>query len=595
MTTLNHMAKISASSCDQAIQGDHLYEVLIRLAQSLDNEADQKLLRHLAQRWQEKTFNLMVLGQFKRGKSTLINALLGVNILPTGVVPVTAIPTSLRYGDTIRCVAQFLSGESCDIPLEELPHYVTEEGNPKNEKAVAHVTVYAPSFFLSHGVQIFDTPGIGSTLLTSTDATKKALPQGDAGIFVLCPDPPLTETEAAFLREMSSRVTRLFIVFTKADIVSRSELDELIEFNHQLLREILETDDVPLFRVSARMVLEAIAKGKAPQDAYDFAKLQETVQQFLREEKETVLRKAIATRARGVVTRERGLIQIEIRSITMDEAERAERLERFRAEVQRLAREQQAANDILRGDGARLITEINRCAESIRERVTRELAHDFRELSASDLPRSELLKGAPTIFSYLSERIAIVFSRERARLERQIGEQFVRIREDHVERIYRVLSRLMETAGNLFDAPTSAWNLTVDSTAELEDYWPLLQPSSALGTVRLEFLAFLLPTQWLRRRQVRRLSRALEEGIVANAERLRYHFIQGLERTLHALRDELEAEFSDLVRVVEKAVRQAAVTSSQETTLRLATLSELKTRLQMLEEFDEVLLKEESQ
>ncbi|AXA36180.1 MAG: hypothetical protein D6691_04700 [Candidatus Hydrogenedentota bacterium] len=595
MTILNNIGKIMASDCDRAVQSDHLYDVLIRLAQSLDNDADQKLLRHLAQRWQEKTFNLMVLGQFKRGKSTLINALLGMSILPTGVVPVTAIPTSLRYGDTIRCVVEFRNGESCDIPLEELPHYVTEEGNPKNEKAVAHVTVFAPSPFLSHGVQVFDTPGIGSTLLTNTDATKKALPQGDAGIFVLSPDPPLTETEATFLREVSSRVTRLFIVFTKADIVGRSELEELIQFNLQLLREILETDDVPLFRVSARMVLEAIERSQTPRDAYEFAKLRETIQEFLRNEKEAVLRKAIVARARGVVTRERDLIQIEIRSITMDEVERAERLERFHAEVQRLAREQQAANDILRGDGARLITEINRCAESIRERVTRELEHDFRELSASDIPRSKLLKGASTIFSRLSERIAIVFSRERARLERQIGEQFARIREDHVERIHGVLSRLMETAGNLFDAPTSAWDLKVECTVELEDYWPLLQPSSALGTVPVEIFAFLLPTQWLRRRHVRRLSQALEEAIVANTERLRYHFIQGLERTLRALRDELEVEFSDLVRVVEEAVQRAAVTSRQEATLRQATLSELQTRLQMLEEFDEVLLKEESQ
>ena len=81
-------------------------------------------------------FNLVVLGQFKRGKTTLINSLVGNEILPSSVVPLTSIVTILKFGNDIRCDIFMNDGTEKSIKIEELHDYVTESGNPKNVRGV---------------------------------------------------------------------------------------------------------------------------------------------------------------------------------------------------------------------------------------------------------------------------------------------------------------------------------------------------------------------------------------------------------------------------------------------------------------------------
>ena len=109
--------------------------------------ADRDKLAELQTRLDEERFHLAVLGQFKRGKSSLINALLGENVLPTAVIPLTAIPTFLRGGKNRRAVVRF----NGDRPEEDfaagtseelaafLTRYVSDAENPKNHLGVTQV------------------------------------------------------------------------------------------------------------------------------------------------------------------------------------------------------------------------------------------------------------------------------------------------------------------------------------------------------------------------------------------------------------------------------------------------------------------------
>jgi len=89
---------------------------------------------------------LVVLGQFKRGKTTFINALIGINLLPTAVIPLTSVVTILKYGDKPKAFVKFLSGKRSEVTISELKNYTTEGKNPKNIKQVDKVTIeYPPS------------------------------------------------------------------------------------------------------------------------------------------------------------------------------------------------------------------------------------------------------------------------------------------------------------------------------------------------------------------------------------------------------------------------------------------------------------------
>jgi dynamin family protein len=83
----------------------------------------------------EDRFNLAVVGQFKRGKSTLMNAVLGRNLLPTGLLPLTSAITTLCYGSKERVMLNRKGWAwEQEVPLAQLETYITERGNPGNEK-----------------------------------------------------------------------------------------------------------------------------------------------------------------------------------------------------------------------------------------------------------------------------------------------------------------------------------------------------------------------------------------------------------------------------------------------------------------------------
>ena len=145
------------------------------------NRAIQGKLLSLEKKLSSGQLHLAVLGQMKRGKSSLINALLNANVLPTGILPVTAIITEIRYALTPAATIVYATGGLREsVLLSDLASYITEAGNPGNKKQVASVEIVYPSPFLENG--IIDTPGIGSTHSHNTEITERYLGEVDAGI-----------------------------------------------------------------------------------------------------------------------------------------------------------------------------------------------------------------------------------------------------------------------------------------------------------------------------------------------------------------------------------------------------------------------------
>ena len=135
---------------------DRLFDVVDELSKINSNE--DKRLGEIKEKLTLEQFNLVVMGQFKRGKSTFINALIGAKILPTSIVPLTSIVTILRYGQESRAVVRYLDEKEEEIHLSDIPKFVTEKQNPRNKLRVKEVEVFYPSDYLKDGVRIIDTP-----------------------------------------------------------------------------------------------------------------------------------------------------------------------------------------------------------------------------------------------------------------------------------------------------------------------------------------------------------------------------------------------------------------------------------------------------
>jgi GTPase SAR1 family protein len=228
---------------------------------------------------QSDTFKVLVVGEFKRGKSTLINALLGQSVLPAKVAPCTAVITRVCYGERKRAVLHFKDGRrpvglDLEASTDALKKYITIQGDaPADEGAdpgvsaspYAAAEVYYPLPLCRNSVEIVDSPGLNEHR-TRTEVTKSFLAEADAMVLVLSCEQALSESERRFIdADLQDRDLRdVFFIWNRFDVVRDSPAD--FADIQQLSRTKLEPKvrgRARVFYVAARDALEGRLRGRA--------------------------------------------------------------------------------------------------------------------------------------------------------------------------------------------------------------------------------------------------------------------------------------------------------------------------------------------
>ena len=197
----------------------------------------------LVQRLENREVTIAVIGQFKRGKTTMVNRILGSDILPVGIVPITAAVTRIRYRedaeeDTAR--VWFLNGLGEDVPVEELHSYISEQENHDNQRGVAEVELYTKADFLKDGLVLVDTPGVGSIHEKNSKSAYDFARESDGVIFLLSVDSPINQIEIDFLRDTRRFAGKFYFAVNKIDTIDEEELEEYLRYCNQLICGIME-------------------------------------------------------------------------------------------------------------------------------------------------------------------------------------------------------------------------------------------------------------------------------------------------------------------------------------------------------------------
>jgi GTP-binding protein EngB required for normal cell division len=310
-----------------------LLEHLLRTRESTQRaEQCQALTSKLA----EDRFTLAVVGQFKRGKSSLMNAIIGREILPTGVLPLTSAITILRFGPRERLlVAREDLGFEQEVPLAALVDYVTEQGNPGNHKKVRAAYIEVPSPFLRRGLEFADTPGIGSAIEANMATTNAFIPHCDAVIFVTSVDAPMTEAELEFLRRLRGVVGKVFCAVNKVDLLEQAQWQTVVDFVAGQIRTCLGSAQVPVLPVSSRWSLEAQGRD----DTSGIAELREALSAFLAAERIGVLLEMVTERALRRLAAEREDLVLAERAASSSDAARRDELAQARAKSEHMQRQ----------------------------------------------------------------------------------------------------------------------------------------------------------------------------------------------------------------------------------------------------------------
>jgi GTPase SAR1 family protein len=299
-------------------------------AGELPHDACEALGRKLA----ASLFNLVVVGQFKRGKTSFVNALIGEELLPVGVVPLTSIVTLVEHGERFAADVCYEDGRSEPVSRERLADFVTERGNPRNRKHVREMVIAYPSPWLEGGVRLVDTPGIGSVYEHNTDVARRFLPKADAVLLLLSVEQPVSRAELEYLAEIRGYAGRIFVLMNKADLLSEAELAESLDFARHAIGGATSREangGAPtLLAVSATLALRARVEGsESLARRSGFPAVAETLRHFLRDEKEDVLLGSIARSALRLITHACFERELEQKALTAPLEQLGEKLRRF--------------------------------------------------------------------------------------------------------------------------------------------------------------------------------------------------------------------------------------------------------------------------
>jgi predicted GTPase len=399
-----------------------------------------------ARRLEALELEVAVVGEFKRGKSTLLNALIDTEVLPAGVLPLTAVPTMLERGEP-SCQVVFSDGRIEDHDLGAVAQFVTEQHNPGNRLGVRRVVVRLHVPLLDDGVRLVDTPGVGSVLEHNTAATDAYLPSLDAAILVTSADPPISQGERAFLERVAAHAVRLFVVLNKADYLGSEELERTIGFTERVVREVVPAWLGPVYPLSAR---------RGVGDRTGLARFAEDLRRFLEQERAAAVADAAARSGERAIGVLRLALDLERHAAALPAQEIARRRDAFAAAAAALADDHAADEALLEGAVRRALIAVDDTVDPRRARLQQEAARATTEAAAGhpELGPVPLLERLEAERAALLARLAgpILDAAESAALAAY--SQAIR---PVVDRAHGRLEQLHREAASAFDVPLPAF------------------------------------------------------------------------------------------------------------------------------------------
>jgi len=417
----------------------------------------------LQNRLENKTFQLVILGQFKRGKTSLINALFGEDLLPTAIIPLTSIITILKYGKVEKITVSFLDGNDKAIKRAELSDYITESKNPKNEKGVDQVAFEYPSEYLKNGIQIIDTPGVGSIYKHNTGVAYEFVPKADAGIFVVTADPPISDSELQFLKSIKDYLAKIVFVQNKIDQVEEKDRLESLEFTKKVIEETIGRKDLHFYQLSAKLGLEGKKENnKQKLDKSNILTIEDRLNQLFVSKKEQVLLLSIVYKLLPIIAEIELQLQIEKKALQLSVDELKEKAEIFGKEAEKIKQEKEDSSYILRGQAERLTKEVLvNDIETLEEKKLPELIEKFELLFKQNrqLAGKELAKQFDIFLEKSIKSIFIVWRKEE---EKKLQNSLKSIIERFSEQTNQYIQRIVDLSANLFNLNFKKFQ--VDST-----------------------------------------------------------------------------------------------------------------------------------
>lgn len=326
------------------------------------------------------SYNIVVCGEVKKGKSSLLNAIIGHEILPVNNEIATSQVFRVSNSSEKSFYLSFTDGTKHQISREELSKYGSQVdanlyGEPIfKDRSLSYIQVNIPIAFLPDGVSIVDTPGLGALYKSHEWITQNYVRNASAVIFVMDPERPLVEKEKEFILKILDITPHILYVMTKIDMYSEDTLNNIIERNRELLALIYadkELDPPQIFPVSSAALMK-VSTGKA--QALKESNLRNSHFPQMKEQLLHIIYKAVGLHQTGVALHEmadhtvscKSVIEDILKITTTESIQEQQRINAQKVEKQNLLNQKWGAQSAERREAEQEIYDI--CA-SVTSRV----------------------------------------------------------------------------------------------------------------------------------------------------------------------------------------------------------------------------------
>jgi GTP-binding protein EngB required for normal cell division len=208
-------------------------------------------LSAILDRVESKNFEIALFGRVSSGKSSLLNHIVGTDVLPVGVNPITAVPTRIIFGPNPRLVVRTAGQKPETFAIERIAEFVTEQQNPANRKRVERLVVEFPSKRLKDGIVLVDTPGLGSLASAGAAETLAYLPRCDLGVVLIDAGSTLTAEDLSTVQALTEAAIETVVLLSKADLLASQDVDRAREYIGDQIRSNLRLE-LPIHAVSVQ-------------------------------------------------------------------------------------------------------------------------------------------------------------------------------------------------------------------------------------------------------------------------------------------------------------------------------------------------------
>ncbi len=490
---------------------------------------------------EEETLNIAVFGRFKAGKSSFLNHLLGAQLLPTGVIPVTTVVTEIEYGPRERAEVRYLDGHIEPIPLDRLGEFLSEAQNPENTRQAALVRVELPSMGRYRGIRFVDTPGLESVLEHNTDASMDWLPNVGLALVAVGVDPPLSQHDIELIRNLSRYTPNISLLLTKVDLLEESESAQVREFVQKQLARYW-TGAVPVFPYSTRPGYEHL---RAQLDE----SLLSQVHARAHEEREAILRHKVAS----LVGECLDYLNVALKAAETADTEREQLRQKILGQKESLDDTRLALRLVVRHAAATARSAfeemLRRDEQPVRERVLAGLQNEFPKWTRS----------LSTAMNGFDDWLRAAMTHEMAQLSAQHRSDFV----EPVQRVGRQLSQLLQDFRNrLSERTLEALGVPLRTTQiELRTEAPR-SPDVRVGKIfdrNWELLSFVAPMALLKGAVKKHFEHKVADVVFMNLSRLASQWDEIVRGALTAVEKESARRLDSLIATIERLIASAGL------------------------------------